>query len=129
MSLIDINLSALNVARKKMEVIAENISKSNVYGYKRKTVDVGIKNDFKSMFDQAQSYVYIKDIKEKEDDFILKYEPENPHADEKGFVKIPKSDPVTDMAELIETLRYYEINLASIEAIKSMNNSALNIGR
>ncbi|MCX7647863.1 MAG: hypothetical protein N2Z60_04555 [Elusimicrobiales bacterium] len=70
-----------------------------------------------------------RDIKEKESGYILKYDPENPNADEKGFVKIYEADPVEDMAELIRTLRYYELNLAAVEAGKAMNSNALNIGR
>lgn len=130
MSSLDISYSALEFARKKMEVISENIAKADVVGYKRKEVVGGIKKSFSSELKEAsESYVYVKDIKEKESGYILKYDPENPNADEKGFVKIYEADPVEDMAELIRTLRYYELNLAAVEAGKAMNSNALNIGR
>lgn len=130
MSSLDISYSALEFARKKMEVVSENIAKADVAGYKRKEVVGGIKKSFSSELKEAsESYVYVKDIKEKESGYILKYDPENPSADEKGFVKIYEADPVEDMAELIRTLRYYELNLAAIEAGRAMSSNALNIGR
>ncbi|MCX7647864.1 MAG: flagellar basal body protein [Elusimicrobiales bacterium] len=36
MSSLDISYSALEFARKKMEVVSENIAKADVAGYKRK---------------------------------------------------------------------------------------------
>ena len=59
----------------------------------------------------------------------LKYEPNNPHADEKGMVAHPDINVMTEMADLISASRSYEANIQAINTSKSMLMKALEIGR
>ena len=59
----------------------------------------------------------------------LKYEPGHPDADEKGFVAYPQIDSVSEMVNLIETVRGYEANVRALNIAKSMALKALEIGR
>jgi len=126
---IDISASALNVARFKMDIIAKNIANSESIDYKRKEVQIGPKKEsFNDVLNKANG-VEVKKVIEKEPQTILKFDPDNPLSDEKGFVKIRLSDPIDDVLDMIEVSRYYEANLAAIEAFRNMNQNALNIGR
>lgn len=56
------------------------------------------------------------------------YEPAHPDADDKGFVAYPGINPVTEMVNLIATVRAYEANLAAVQAAKTMALRALDMG-
>jgi flagellar basal-body rod protein FlgC len=58
----------------------------------------------------------------------LAYEPGHPDADAKGFVAYPGINPVTEMVELIATVRAYEANLAALSAAKAMALRTLELG-
>lgn len=58
----------------------------------------------------------------------LMYEPGHPDADEKGFVAYPGINPVTEMVNLIATMRAYEANLAALSAAKTMAMRTLDPG-
>jgi len=68
-------------------------------------------------------------IKETETPSTLRFDPGNPEADEKGFVKVAQADPVADMVELMTSMRAYEANLAAVEAARNMSQQSLSIGR
>mgnify|MGYP001087858458 CR=1 FL=1 len=127
---IDISLSALNAARIKLKVIATNIANAQTPGYQRKDVEFETqKLEFDKLLREEISGVKPSKIFQKETEYILRYDPNNPLADENGYVKDTISDPIEDMASLIEVSRYYEANLNAVEAYRSMNQNALNIGR
>lgn len=57
------------------------------------------------------------------------YEPDHPDADENGFVLRPDIDVITEMTDLLAASRAYEANITVLNALKSMANRALAIGR
>lgn len=128
MNSFDISMKALEIARQKLNITASNIANIDNPDYKRKEVIIKTKEKFDDLFTKL-SYPEIDSIKEKEPEYIIKFEPSNPKADENGFVKESLANPIEDMMNLIEISRYYEANLAAVEATRSMNSNALNIGR
>jgi flagellar basal-body rod protein FlgC len=50
----------------------------------------------------------------------LAYDPENPDADENGYVHYPNVNVITEMTNMIDASRGYEANQAAFEATKSM---------
>jgi flagellar basal-body rod protein FlgC len=50
----------------------------------------------------------------------LAYDPENPDADENGYVHYPNVNVITEMTNMIDASRGYEANEAAFEALKSM---------
>jgi flagellar basal-body rod protein FlgC len=50
----------------------------------------------------------------------LAYDPENPDADENGYVHYPNVNVITEMTNMIDASRSYEANEAALEATKSM---------
>lgn len=61
--------------------------------------------------------------------FKVKYDPGHPDADERGYVRLPNVDVVTEMVDMIDATRAYEANVTAIQAAKSMAIRALEIGR
>jgi len=57
----------------------------------------------------------------------MKYEPNNPDADAKGYVAYPNINPVIEMSDLVEATRSYQANVAAFESAKSMANSSISL--
>ena len=57
----------------------------------------------------------------------MKFEPNNPDADAKGYVAYPNINPVIEMADLVEATRSYQANVAAFQASKDMANSAISL--
>jgi flagellar basal-body rod protein FlgC len=56
------------------------------------------------------------------------YEPTNPFADGKGFVRYPGVDTAAEMVTLMGALRAYEANVAAMNTSRTMLLKALDIG-
>ena len=59
----------------------------------------------------------------------LVYEPDNPLADAKGYVRYPDIDMGAQMGQLIMAQRGYEANLTVVDRAKDAYESALQLGR
>ncbi len=59
----------------------------------------------------------------------LVYEPQHPDANADGYVEMPNVNVVDEMVDMLTASRSYEANVTAIQAIKSMAQSALDIGR
>ena len=71
--------------------------------------------------------VGVKEILDSKDEPVLKYEPEHPDANEKGYVAYPNINPVIEMVNLIEAMRSYEANVSSFKTQKEMDTKTLEI--
>ena len=71
--------------------------------------------------------VKVTQIVEDPSDFRLVYEPDNPDADENGYVAYPNVDTVTEMTNLIDSSRAYEASVTSFNAAKSMAMKGLEL--
>ncbi|MBI2234217.1 MAG: flagellar basal body rod protein FlgC, partial [Micavibrio aeruginosavorus] len=52
--------------------------------------------------------------------FVLKYMPEHPAADAKGYVKMPNVDPIVETMDMREAQKTYEANLGMIDQSRNM---------
>ncbi len=59
----------------------------------------------------------------------LVYEPDNPLADAKGYVRYPDIDLGDQMTQLIMAQRGYQANLASLERATTAYQAALQLGK
>jgi flagellar basal-body rod protein FlgC len=59
----------------------------------------------------------------------LVYEPDNPVADDNGYVRYPDIDMGSQMTQLIMAQRGYEANLAVVDRAKDAYEAALNLGK
>ncbi|MBE5946007.1 MAG: flagellar basal body rod protein FlgC [Lachnospiraceae bacterium] len=132
--------SAMNVAatgmtaqQLRMDVIAENIANASTTRtqdgepYRRKQV-VFTEKDTTSFDNILNGYlshyepngVKVTQIVEDQSELRLVYEPDNPDANEDGYVEYPNVDTVTEMTNLIDSSRAYEASATSFNAAKSM---------
>ncbi len=132
--------SAMNVAatgmtaqQLRMDTIAENIANAsttrteNGEAYRRKMVVFTEKDttSFDNILNGYMTYyqpngVKVTNIVEDQSDLRLVYEPDNPDANEEGYVEYPNVDTVTEMTNLIGSSRSYEAAVTSFNASKSM---------
>jgi flagellar basal-body rod protein FlgC len=59
--------------------------------------------------------------------FRMVYNPGHPDADEKGYVKMPNVNIVTEMVDMIAASRTFEANVVAISAEKTMAKDSLEI--
>ena len=77
---------------------------------------------FRTFFDREIGADTVKVTGSREDKtpFTEKYDPSNPGADARGYVKMSNVSALIEMADLREAQRAYEANLNVIEASRSM---------
>lgn len=64
-----------------------------------------------------------------ETDFSSEYDPGNPAADEKGYVKMPNVNVIVEMADMREANRSYEANLQSIKQSRDLISATIDLLR
>ncbi len=133
MDLIDsvhISSAGLGAQSARLKVIAQNVANAESVGtragadpYRRKTIT------FKEALDKESGVPLVKADKIGEDrsDFVKRYEPTNPEANEEGYVMYPNINSMMEMVDMREARRAYEANLNMIEASKSMFTDTLNL--
>lgn len=139
--------SAMNVAatgmtaqQLRMDVIAENIANANTTrtengeAYRRKTLvfqEKGLTSFDNILNGYMNQYkpngVKVPQIVEDPSDLRLVYEPDNPDANEEGYVEYPNVDTVTEMTNLIDSSRAYEASATSFDAAKAMAMKGLEL--
>jgi len=60
---------------------------------------------------------------------VMKYDPQHPDADEKGYVAMPNINVMEEMVNMISATRGYEANVTALKAAKDMALTALEIGK
>jgi flagellar basal-body rod protein FlgC len=127
-----------------MDVISQNIANSettrtqNGTPYARKMVVMQERQEgssFSEMLktgkDSSKAGLGVKIASIVEDDkaFKIVYDPSHPDADVAGYVSYPNIDMVKEMMDMMPASRSYEANITSINALKTMCMSALQIGK
>ena len=86
---------------------------------------------FQENYDEKLGMLGVKAVSIEEDKSPLRkvYEPNNPDADEEGYVEYPNVDLLVEMSDLISASRAYESNIDTLNAQKDMISKALEIGK
>ncbi len=139
----NINASGMTAQRFRMDIISENVANVNTTRaadgdpYRRKIVTFSEKKVTpfsKVLQNTREAYmgngVKVFSLKEDtENDFIMKYDPAHPDADENGYVSYPNVNIVTEMTNLIDASRSYEANATAFDASKAMALKGLELGK
>lgn len=129
---LHISASGMQAQAERLRVVAENIanagSTSDVPGgepYRRKMVV------FQNVLDKEMGTNLVKVGKRVLDksDFIKKYQPYHPAADDQGYVLYPNVNSIIEMMDMREARRGYEANLNVIEMAKAMLSQTINLLR
>jgi flagellar basal-body rod protein FlgC len=132
MDSLAISAAGMRVQGERLRVISENIanadSVSEVRGgnpYRRKTITFQNELDRQSGLD----LVKVKKVGLDPSEFTRKYDPNNPAADNQGYVKLPNVNALIEMSDMREAQRSYEANLKVVEVARGMLQRTIDILR
>lgn len=139
----DICASGMTAQRFRTDIISENVANVNTTRtedgtpYRRKMVTFAErdKDTFHTLFTNrmrrygGNGVKVAKILDDEETDYIMKYDPSHPDADENGYVSYPNVNIVQEMTDLIDASRGYEANVTAFNSVKSMAQSGLQVGK
>jgi len=118
---LDLSAYGMYAQRVRMNIIASNLA--NYEAYKNDGTPfqrlVPLFQAVENPEDSSEVYVVVKEIREIPG-FKLIYDPDNPNADEKGYVRLPDIEPVKEMIDMIAAVRSYEANLKAFTLTKEI---------
>lgn len=127
---MSIAAAGMRVQSDRMKVIAENIANADSTSptpggdpYRRKVSTVT------QSFDRELGVNLVETGKTVADksDFRSQYDPGNPTADNKGYVKLPNVDPLIEIMDMKEAQRSYEADLTVMTSTKQMMSQAVSL--
>jgi flagellar basal-body rod protein FlgC len=127
-----ISAAGMRAQGQRLRVVAENLANADSVAevpggdpYRRKTIS------FKNQLDRelGMETVQVSKVGEDPSDFRMKYDPGNPAADTKGYVKLPNVNSLIEMSDMREAQRSYEANLKAIEVARSMLQRTIDLIR
>ena len=134
--------AALSAQRLRMNLISGNLANVNTTRtnqggpYRRKEAVFAaqpVNQPFKRILADRQnnnlSTVQVARVVEDRNPPVMKYDPQHPDADEKGYVAMPNINLMEEMVNMISATRGYEANVTALKAAKDMALNALEIGR
>jgi flagellar basal-body rod protein FlgC len=120
--------SGMTVYRKWLDAISDNLANVS-------TVRSTDEDAFQARYIVAQSIesgdggVQVAGVALGSAEGRLVYEPDNPLADDEGYVRYPDIDMSSQMTQLIMAQRGYQANAAVVERARETYQAALQIGR
>lgn len=136
-SALEVSASGLSAERVRMNTIASNLANARTTRteqggpykrldplFKAEPLDPGV-----VATQGGASLVKVQRIVEDQRPGVMVYEPGHPDANAAGYVEYPNVNAVEEMVNMITASRAYEAGVTSIETIKSMARSAIDIGR
>ena len=137
-----VSASGLEAQNKRMNTISSNLANAETTrtdegGPYRREDPVFTANSDKESFgeilqnqlDENVQGVLVEGIHKDERAPRMVYNPAHPDANAEGYVAMPNVNTAEEMANMINTQRSYEANVAAMNAAKAMANKALEIGR
>ena len=134
--------TGLSAQRLRMNLISGNLANVNTTRsreggpYRRKEAIFAarpLEESFKKIFADRQnkqlSMVKVSRVIEDSNPPVMKYDPQHPDADEKGYVAMPNINVMEEMVNMISATRGYEANVTALKAAKDMASRALEIGK
>ncbi len=122
--------SGMRAQSDRMKTIAENIANANSASptagglpYRRKIATVVTDFDRELNATLVRSGQPIADMS----DFRMQYDPGNPLADNKGYVRLPNVNSLIEIMDMREAQRSYEADLTVLDATKAMMSRTVDL--
>ncbi|HIS78818.1 flagellar basal body rod protein FlgC [Anaeromassilibacillus sp. An200] len=145
LSSVNVVGSGLTAQQQRLDVISENVTNINTTRtegggpYRRKMVVLEEENSnspFRQALDKAmgrrssaEGGVRVAEIVEDESDFKLSYDPENPDANEDGYVELPNVDLVKEISDAMAANQAYSANVTAFNVLKQVIAKGLEIAQ
>jgi len=129
----EISASGMFAQRIRMNTIASNLANYESYKQtgepfrKLEVVFQAIYNPERVR--RGEIPVAVTRIRESDAPFRVVYDPGNPRADARGFVRLPNIDIAREMADMISAVRSYEANLNAFNMTKEMAHRVIELWR
>lgn len=137
-SAMEVAASGLSAERTRMNTVASNLANARTTrteaGGPYKRLDpvfeaIGLDNDPVMATEGGVSMVKVRRIQEDTRPGMMVYEPGHPDANGAGYVEYPNVNAVEEMVNMITASRAYEAGVTTIDTVKQMGRSALDIGK
>lgn len=150
-SAIDIIGSGFTAQQQRLDIISENIvnmsttrTENGEGPYRRKVVVFQADNGTGRFSDvlartryglggsfaaQRVAGVRVAEVAEDPSDFKLKYDPEDPDANEDGYVELPNVDLVKEITDGMAANQAFSANITAFNLLKSLISKGLEIGK
>ena len=153
MDSLNISASGMTAERLRLDVVSNNIANANTTRgpgggpFQRKAVvlspgDVSFSSTLSSIaggggigaIELAQQNaeltgVKVSSIVPDSTPFKEVYDPGNPDADKRGYVRMPNVNVITEMVDMMGASRAYEADVTAVNSAKAMAMKAIEIGR
>ena len=145
LSSVNVVGSGLTAQQQRLDVISENVTNINTTRtegggpYRRKMVvreEENSNSPFRQALDKAmgrrssaEGGVRVAEIVEDESDFKLSYDPENPDANEDGYVELPNVDLVKEISDAMAANQAYSANVTAFNVLKQVIAKGLEIAQ
>ena len=122
--------AGLSAQSARLRVVSENLANAQSTGatpgadpYRRKTIT------FQNEFDRVagMDVVKVNSIGTDPSDFEVEQDPGNPAADEKGVVKMPNVNMISEMSDMREANRSYEADLQVIKQSRDLISMTIDL--
>lgn len=132
---LQVSASGMQAERTRAESLVENMANAETTRtpqggpYRRKDVTFSSElqeSPFSAVFqNELATGVTVSDITEDNSPPEMRYLPNHPDANSEGYVAFPKMNPAEDMADLLNTTRSYQANIAAMTAVKDMITNSI----
>ena len=129
---MDSAASGMRAQATRMRIISENLANARSTGdtpgedpYRRQIPLFGDMVDRES----GARTVEVRKVAPDMAEFGLKFDPNHPAADDKGYIKVSNVNPLIEMMDMREAQRSYEANLNAMNASRRMATSTLELLR
>ncbi|MDH5231417.1 MAG: flagellar basal body rod protein FlgC [Gammaproteobacteria bacterium] len=134
LGVFDVSGSALSAQSVRLNITASNLANAE-------TVSSSIENTYRArnpifatqldMFrdNPSRAGVQIKAIVESQAELRMRYEPENPMANEQGYIFLPNVNTIEEMANMISASRSYQNNVEAMNTSKQLLMATLRLGQ
>jgi flagellar basal-body rod protein FlgC len=132
---LQVSASGMQAERTRAETLVENMANAETTRtpgggpYKRKDVTFSSElqeSPFSAVFqNELATGVTVSQISEDDSAPEMRYLPNHPDANSEGYVAFPKMNPAEDMADLLNTTRSYQANIAAMTAVKDMITNSI----
>jgi flagellar basal-body rod protein FlgC len=136
---LQVSASGMQAERTRAETLVENMANTETTRtpeggpYRRKDVVFSSEmqeSPFSAVFqNELATGVTVADIIQDNSAPDLRYLPSHPDANAEGYVAFPKMNPAEEMADLLNTTRSYQANIAAMTAVKDMITHSIDLLR
>lgn len=129
--------SAMNAQTVRLNTVASNLANADSAAAKAEDVYQARKPVFAAVYNNDQltrgvgmggAHVQVLDVVTAGREPVRRYEPDNPLADDKGYVFYANIDQIEEMTDMMSATRSFETGVEVLNRLKSMQQGLLKLG-